>query len=148
MSLSKALNHDYSSRLRCMNGTSNAGKVTGSLWRRCSEPHATENVSGPFVSRGRWTPRQVYLLTSGFVDLQSSMEVFLSLHTYDVIKMLFSDLMRQIFIVITRQIHIVGLLVFDTSKGFLDPRNLSGTFSKLYDIINHQENTIFLIGRL
>ena len=28
-------------------GTGNAGKVTGSLWRRCSEPHTTENESGP-----------------------------------------------------------------------------------------------------
>ena len=28
-------------------GTGNAGKVTGSLWRRCSEPHITENESGP-----------------------------------------------------------------------------------------------------
>ena len=28
-------------------GTSNAGKVTGSLWRRCSEPQTTENESGP-----------------------------------------------------------------------------------------------------
>ena len=27
-------------------GTGNAGKVTGSLWR-CSEPHTTENESGP-----------------------------------------------------------------------------------------------------
>ena len=28
-------------------GTGNAGKVTGSLWRKCSEPHTTENESGP-----------------------------------------------------------------------------------------------------
>ena len=28
-------------------GTGNAGKVTGLLWRRCSEPHTTENESGP-----------------------------------------------------------------------------------------------------
>ena len=27
-------------------GTSNAGTVTGALWRRCSEPHTTENESG------------------------------------------------------------------------------------------------------
>ena len=28
-------------------GTGNAGKVIGSLWRKCSEPHTTENESGP-----------------------------------------------------------------------------------------------------
>ena len=28
-------------------GTSNAGKVTGSLWRRCSEPHTTEKWVWP-----------------------------------------------------------------------------------------------------
>ena len=28
-------------------GNGNVGKVTGSLWRRCSEPQTTENESGP-----------------------------------------------------------------------------------------------------
>ena len=32
-------------------GTGNAEKVTGSLWRRCSEPHTTENESGPKLLR-------------------------------------------------------------------------------------------------
>ena len=30
-----------------MIGTKNAGKVTGSLWKRCSKPHTTQNDSGP-----------------------------------------------------------------------------------------------------
>ena len=43
--------------------TGNAGKVTGSLWRRCSEPHTMENESGPIRferERGRWAPRLVF----------------------------------------------------------------------------------------
>ena len=44
-------------------GTGNAGKVTGSLWRRCSEPHATENESCPIrFEREMGTPTCVHRL--------------------------------------------------------------------------------------
>ena len=44
-------------------GTGNAGKVTGSLWRRCSEPHTTENESGPIrFEREMGTPTCVHRL--------------------------------------------------------------------------------------
>ena len=44
-------------------GTGNAGKVTGSLWRRCSEPHTTENESGPIrFEKEMGTPTCVHRL--------------------------------------------------------------------------------------
>ena len=44
-------------------GTGNAEKVTGSLWRRCSEPHTTENESGPIrFKREMGTPACVHRL--------------------------------------------------------------------------------------
>ena len=44
-------------------GTGNAWKVTGSLWRRCSEPHTTENESGPIrFEREMGTPICVHRL--------------------------------------------------------------------------------------
>ena len=62
MSLSKALNHNYSSPPRCINGYRQCW-VTGSLWRRCSEPHTTENESGPIrFAREMGTPTCVHRL--------------------------------------------------------------------------------------
>ena len=44
--------------------TGNAGKVTGSLWRRCSEPHTTENESAGTIrfEREMGTPTCVHSL--------------------------------------------------------------------------------------
>ena len=62
-------------------GTGNAGKVTGSLWRKCSEPHTTENESGPIrFEREMGIPicvhkLKVYLFTftPNFLNLGSSL---------------------------------------------------------------------------
>ena len=44
-------------------GTGNAGKVTGSLWRRCRKPHTMENESGPIrFEREMGNPTYVHRL--------------------------------------------------------------------------------------
>ena len=59
--MSKALYHNYSFRPRCIMGTGNAGKVTCLLWRRCREPHTTENRIWPnLVSKESWGFRPLY----------------------------------------------------------------------------------------
>ena len=56
-------------------GTGNAGKVTSSLWR-CSEPHTTENESGPIhFKREMGTPTCVLRLKVYFILCPSSLEI-------------------------------------------------------------------------
>ena len=130
-------------------GTGNAGKVTGSLWRRCSEPHTMKNESDPIrFEREMGTPvyrLKVYLAKSGFTVTSSKLDTYLLYAFYCMWKVFFiksisSDPFQIITLYVNLQLQVFARMAsYDLGCGPGGGRNTQDIFkvSKIILVVSN-----------